>query len=70
MSGLLDGSAFLPGDPRPKILDWLRDAADLTVEKLVEIVVKRVRATVERTPALREPLDLLMHEIYADATPT
>ena len=70
MCGLLDGCAFLPGDPRPKILDWLRDGSDLTVEKLVAIVVKRVRAAVELTPALREPLDLLMHEIYADAQPT
>ena len=48
---MLDGCAFLPGDPRPKLLDWLRDP-------------------VERTPALREPLDLLMREIYADARST
>lgn len=67
---MLDGCAFFPGDPRPKVLDWLRDTVDLTVEKLIEIIVKHVRATVERTPTLREPLDRLMHEIHASALPT
>ena len=70
---MLDGCAFLPGDPRPKILDWIKDttdAAELTVEKLVSIVVKHVQATIERVPELRNPLGLMLQEIYADARPT
>ena len=70
MSGLVDGCAFLPGDPRPKILDWFHETATITVEKIISIVVKRVEACIQRAPELRNPLGLMLREIYADARPT
>ena len=64
------GTYFFPGDPPCLLIRRAVEQAELTVEKIISIVVKRVEACIERAPELRHPLWLMLKEIRADATPT